>query len=845
MSFSFRLKSHPEKKLVKHLQNVAELSSNIISSKSIENKELFSKIAYLIGFSHDFGKATTAFQKYIQDSTQKSKYTYHSFISSLFGYYLISEYLEKNDLLNDYWYLLPITWVVINKHHGNINNLKYGEIPKLQDKNKIDTAIEQIKNINRYHLDEISHIYGDILTYSQIKDFFSISITKDSKFVTEIYKNVKRIFRKKELWYYFLILFFYSVLLDADKLDASGLEKIPESVEILEKDLVDQYKAVKFKNHKGIDGIREAAYQEVNSQLSNINLENDRILSVNLPTGVGKTLTSFSFALGLQDKVSKEKDFNPKIIYSLPFLSIIDQNSFVISEVLSGRDKKGWEELFEMKNEEKEKFFEDNIPSNLLLKHHHLVDIKYREEKDNELNVIEDINKSLLLTEGWHSEVVITTFIQFFHSLITNRNRSARKFHNMVNSIIILDEIQSIPHKYWLLLNKMLKYLASEFNCWIILITATKPLIFDKEEIKELVNNRDMYFEAFDRVDFNFDLNEKSFDDFKEEIFDEIMEEKDRDIMVVLNTINSSKNLYYYLKYGFSEKYGMIDKENLVDRDGICSFPDLELINMSTHVLPSYRLNRIERVKKDKKKKDKKRKIIITTQLVEAGVDISVDTIYRDLAPLDSIIQTAGRCNRNDIGERGIVNTIVLKDEKNKRFCDYVYDSVLIGVTAELIAGTNRNISEKDFIINAADEYYYLVKERGSSEDSREILEHLTRLEFSDTSKFQLIEKDIPTASIFIEINEDAKRIREYMEEVQEKFKKIERKNKLLEIKKHINSFTLSINCNKRLENEIGHLPSIGRIENYKYVPKNKLNEWYKLDVGFWPPESDIDLRML
>lgn len=837
MSFSFKLKSHPEKKLVEHLCNVAKLSNNLVNSKFIENNQLFSKIAGLNGISHDFGKSTTAFQKYILDPNEKSKFTYHSFVSSFFGYYLVKDYLEKKGSYDEFWYLPAISWIVINKHHGNINNLKHSEIPKLNDNNKIDVVTEQIKEIHKNHLDEIKHIYEDILPYSKIQDFFNILITRDSKFTEEIHKNVKKLFREKNLKYYFLILFFYSVLLDADKMDASGLE-IPERVEILEKDLVDQYKAAKFKNHEGINQIREMAYQEVNSQLSNISLENDKILSINLPTGVGKTLTAFSFALRLQGKVQEEKGFNPKIIYSLPFLSIIDQNSSTISEILAGRNKKGWEELFKLEKKEKENYLEEIVPSNLLLKHHHLVDIEYREEKDNELNIIEDINKSLLLTEGWHSEIVITTFIQFFHSLITNKNRSARKFHNMVNSIIILDEIQSIPHKYWLLLNKMLKYLASEFNCWIILITATKPLIFAREEIKELVNDRGMYFEAFDRVDFNFDFNEKYFDDFKEEVFNEIIGENDRDIMIVLNTINSSKNLYNYLKERFSEEYGMNDEEALVDNDGICTFIDLEIINMTTHVLPSYRLNRINRIKNDEK-----RKIVITTQLVEAGVDISVDTIYRDLAPLDSIIQTAGRCNRNDKNKKGLVNTIMLRDE-NDRFYRHVYDSVLTDATKEIVTRIGGSISEKNFTMNAADEYYFLVKERGSADDSRKIMDHLIRLEFSDTSKFQLIEKNMPTASIFIEINEEAKRIRECMEKIQKEFKSFERKNKLLEIKKQINSFTLSINCNKKLQDEIGLLPSIGQFEDYKYVPKKNLKEWYKLDFGFCPPKSDIDMRM-
>ncbi len=839
MYHSFKLKSHPNKLLKDHLVNVANLSKEIIETKSIQNKEIFTEIAYLIGITHDFGKSTTYFQNWLEKEV-KSQKAWHGFISSLFGYLVVKKFLSSIHRIDEFWYLPGIVWVVINKHHGNLKNILNKEAEKLRDPEWLELAEEQLQDIFLNNLTELEETYK-VLNGSDISQILN-EIKDLTSLTRNIYKDIKKIctnsFIDESVKYYFLILFFYSILLDADKLDASETP-IPKRVEILEKDLVDQYKSVKFKDHKKIDQIREMAYQEVNSQLPDINLENDRILSINLPTGVGKTLTSFSFALGLQDKVQKEKGFNPKIIYSLPFLSIIDQNSSVISEILAGKDGKGWKKLSKMDKDEKEKYIEENIPSNLLLKHHHLIDIKYREEKDNELNVIEDVNKSLILTESWHSEVVVTTFIQFFHSLITNKNRSARKFHNMINSIIILDEIQAIPNEYWCLLNKMLKYLASEFNCWIILITATKPLIFDKQEIKELLKNRDMYFEAFDRVDFNIDLNERDFDDFKEEIFNMIIEKEDNDIMVVLNTINSSKDLYNYLKVRLSEKYEVIDKEKFIDDDGICNFKGLELINMTTHVLPRYRLTRIDRIKNDEK-----RKIIITTQLVEAGVDISVDVIYRDLAPLDSIIQTAGRCNRNDEGRKGLVNIIVLKDE-NQRFYEYVYDSVLIDVTKEILARTGGNISEKNFTRNSADEYYRLVKERGSSDDSRKIEEHLIRLEFSDTSKFQLIKNDIPKTSVFIEISEEAERIREYMEEIKTEYKRFERKNKLLEIRKHINSFTLSISCNKKMEDKIGHLPSIGRIEDYKYVPRKDLDKWYKLDVGFCPLKSDIDMRML
>ncbi len=99
-----------------------------------------------------------------------------------------------------------------------------------------------------------------------------------------------------------------------------------------------------------------------------------------------------------------------------------------------------------------------------MLKHHHLSELFYTTTNDGKEefeNVTQkDISKDILLIEGWNSEIIVTTFIQFFYSLISNRNKAIRKFHNIVNSIVILDEVQAIPHRYWLLLNKMMHFLA-------------------------------------------------------------------------------------------------------------------------------------------------------------------------------------------------------------------------------------------------------------------------------------------------------------------------------------------------------------------------------------------------
>ena len=518
--------------------------------------------------------------------------------------------------------------------------------------------------------------------------------------------------------------------------------------------------------------------------------------------------------MGLRERVEKEKGFTPKIIYSLPFLSIIDQNSQVISEVLE-TDKQ-------------------SISSNLMLVHHYLADVKYTEEKNNEIDIIKDINRALLLTEGWHSEIVITTFIQLFHSLITNRNRAARKFHNMTNSIIILDEIQAIPHKYWLLINKALCYLTRQFNCWIILMTATEPLIFSSDEITPLIKEKNKYFTAMDRVQYKFDLKEKDFSKFKKEVLAMIKENEAKDIMIVLNTIRSCKDMYIFLKEKFSKETGS-NIDGVIDEYGISIFPDFDLINLSTHVLPDFRQRRISKIKENENLK-KKRMIIITTQLIEAGVDISVDIIYRDFAPLDCIIQAAGRCNRNNRTEKGVVNVVLLKGKNNQLLCS-IYDSTLRDITKEVILNVGKNTSEKDFCMKATNDYYKLVLDRGTSDNSRVLLNHMHLLNFSELSNFKLIEQKMETKSIFIEINSEAEELRKTLEKIMTENKRFEKRVKLLELRKQLNLFTLSVNYDKRLACTKEQLEMLGEMEDFRVVSKDQLNEWYILDIGFRTPE--------
>jgi len=580
-SFSCNLYSHPDKLLYKHLSNVGRLSREILSLKEMDlsdlqlKKDVLMDLSYLIGVCHDFGKATEYFQNYIKEIDEKKRMqmkgrqeTKHGLLSAIFTYFVLQEYLKDlkdqkvlNEPLCDI--LAVIGYLIIKRHHGNLKDARF-EILDLKEDEDIEVLNRQIQSIN---LNEVEKVYCDLLNVD-ISYFFN----RHQQIVKEILQKKKRIRRLREeenIQYSLITQLLYSVLINSDKVDASGIE-IERNRREISSDLVDAYKVIKGYNEPDgkMNNIRNCIYDDVIFMLNELDLK-QKIYSLNVPTGTGKTLTSLSFALKLRDKLKREKGFTPKIIYSLPFMSIIDQNF----------DE--FERVFKKVN--------GHFPTtDILLKHHHLADIFF-ETKDDEFETTE----SLFLIEGWNSEIIVTTFVQFFHTLISNKNRTLRKYHNIVNSIVILDEVQSIPHEYWLLFKKLIDVFSRCFNTYFIFVTATQPLIFEPEtEIKELVKDKSKYFSEFDRIELIPELESTPFDKFKEIVRKDVEEHKEKDFLVVLNTINSSKELYEYLK----------DFE----------IPETSYYYLSTNIIPKERLSRIKKIKAEKG-----RKIIVSTQLIE------------------------------------------------------------------------------------------------------------------------------------------------------------------------------------------------------------------------------------
>jgi len=758
---SSNLYSHPERLLEDHLTGVAKLSKLFLSEKPIKIREHLIDVCRVIALTHDIGKATDYFQKYLfSDEKNKARLkilpqTKHSLLSAVCAYYLCKDIITNNEFLPFF------AFIAVRRHHVNLIDI-YDELT-LIDNDNIRILNNQIESIDNSKFS----ILAQKLYQAGLKIVLNKEIIKDwiNEFIMEL-KSIKRRIRgfDFEVHDFITLNMLYSLLLDADKSDVVIRDiSLFEQRESIAGNLVDNYKAQNIFEDFPINDLREKAYHEIMYSIIN---PAQRIYSINLPTGLGKTLTSLSFALKLRDKLG----FNHRIIYSLPFLSIIDQNSLVFESVIKANGLKPY--------------------SNILLKHHHLSEIFYK-KVDGEF----EPDEAKILIEGWNAEIIITTFVQLFHSLISNRNKSVRKFHRLANTIIILDEIQAIPIKYWLLLKKILTQLSTMLNTYIVFVTATEPLIFEKGEIKGLID-KDFYFKTLDRVSMKPLLDK---DITIIELSENFNLMDGRNYLFIFNTITAAKSFY-----------------NLIKDNGIAT------TYLSTHITPKERLERIEKIKKGRYK------VAVSTQLVEAGVDIDFDVVVRDIAPLDSINQAAGRCNRNG-KKKGEIYIISLKDDRNRLYSSYIYDPVLIDITRKILS--NRQEIRESELLSLIDTYYNATEQKKSQEASKVFLNAITKLKYDSEddrvslSDFKLIEEDYPKRDVFIELDEKA-------EKIWQKYLSLKAMNDLFERKKLFDSikadfyrYVISIPYN------IENIPLM--FGEMGYVNKSILRDYYDSETGF------------
>ena len=238
---------------------------------------------------------------------------------------------------------------------------------------------------------------------------------------------------------------------------------------------------------------------------------------------------------------------------------------------------------------------------------------------------------------------------------------------------------------------------------------------------------------------------------------------------------------------------------------------DREIIYLSTEIYPKLRLEKIHKIKNSDKKY-----IVVSTQLIEAGVDIDMDIVYRDFAPLDSINQTSGRANRNGIGTMGIVKLYKIVGKNNSRLCNYIYPRYLLNITEEILE--DKDIIEEKDIYDCNLEYFSKVKKRLSNDKSDELLKLVDKLELKKfRDKFELIENDeFRRVDIIVNADNITNSIIQQLENDDE-IDNIDLKNKF----RILRQYTVSVS-----RKEMSEINDIDIIKyNIKYIKKEDYSE--------------------
>lgn len=615
-----RQENHSIQTVWEHLEETAELSGEF--AEKIELKE----IGELAGLLHDIGKATICFDNYIRSGTELIKKGEMGYVDAdkLRGKIdhatAGAQYVLKNPSDNPKAKLADfIISIIIKSHHGGLMDLIDCEGTNVY-RNKMK------KEIGLSRLDEAVHnLESEEVLIERIKKLMSQDLdAKLREKLTAISQNtdIRTKLGKKIMVYQvgLLVRFLFSCLIDADRINTADFEnpiqkeyrKLNNKVDwsVLNEKL--EKKLAKFSVRNHIDTIR----QEVSLNCLKKAAGEQGIYQLMVPTGGGKTLASLRFALNH----AKEHNLD-RIIYIIPFTAIIDQNAQVMREIF-------------------EKKVDGNWTSDVVLEHH------------SNLTPDEETEKTKLLSDNWDSPIVLSTMVQFLETVFGSGTRSARRMHQLARSVIIFDEIQTIDAKMIYLFNGLMKFLTTVCHSSVLLCTATQPLLdrtpepmhaLELKKENRIIANPEVLYAKLKRVEVKDSTKNKGWtnEEIKDLTLEEIKERKS--VLIITNTKKSAYALYEIMK------------EN----------PVFDCYHLSTNMCPAHRKSTLEEVINcigDKPENPQKPVVCISTQLIEAGVDIDFGTVIRYIAGFDSIVQAAGRCNRSgrreELGKVYIVNPI-------------------------------------------------------------------------------------------------------------------------------------------------------------------------------------------
>ncbi|MCL5023566.1 MAG: CRISPR-associated helicase Cas3' [Nitrospirae bacterium] len=587
-----------------HLKEVSKKTGEFASKVGLKEH------GEVIGLLHDIGKASQEFKKYIEsavglinpdeddyvDAAGLKGKVDHSSAGAQFIYREISHNGKEAE------FVAQVLSLCLASHHSGLIDCispvgidSYSKrMSKSEEKAHAAEVIEKL-------IDEAKDF---MIKRACSKDFIQQLIGRFALLKTAYDSKDTLCFK-----YGLMLRFLFSCLIDADRLDTADFEE-PVLSKLRHygdyedwKVLIDKLnKKLADFDSKGINAIR----QEISEACYDFADKPKGLYQLTVPTGGGKTLASLRFALHHAEKHKMDR-----IIYVLPFTTIIDQNADEIRKILEEKDKKA------------------KYLNRVVLEHH------------SNLMPDQETARQKVLSENWDAPIVLTTNVQVLEALFGSGTRGARRMHQLANTVIIFDEIQTLPVKCVQLFNTAVNFLVNNCGSTVVLCTATQPLL-DKIEPKsralsitseqQMIPDMRQLFDDLKRVEVYDKTRVGGWtnDEIKGLAGQKVVESGS--VLIVVNTKTLAREIYQQCK--------MID--------------DLEAYHLSTNMCPAHRMHVLDQIKLCLRPWDfgkygpPKPVICVSTQLIEAGVDISFGSVIRFLAGLDSIAQAAGRCNRHN-----------------------------------------------------------------------------------------------------------------------------------------------------------------------------------------------------
>ncbi len=770
--------SHENKKLIDHLGEVETLISYYAKASHLKE---YIDLSRSIGFFHDFAKYTSFFQKKLRGEKVSRRLSQHALLSSLVGaHYVLKKLKDPKKAL--------FAYVVIRHHHiGPRNIYEHLSDPRLNPNSyeNQEVIVTQISDLKRNMVAIENDFSKSDKEFEIVREFLDGG--KDS--INELHKKLTEAYENLKVDDYFDLTILFSSLLDADRISASDVVEIIKSLQ-METKLDFEYfekrrRAYLAKKEKtDMDILRENLYNEIIRNIERA-LEGDsdrRIYRITAPTGSGKTLASIAAALKIIQRTGPRK-----IIYSVPFINIIEQTYGVLTSIFGHE---------------------------MVMQYHHLTVPRIEKEVLDE----PPIEKLFALQHSWYKPIVLTTFVQLFKSFFGSSNTFMRKAHHLAGNILIIDEFHSLHEKLWKVAVQKFKKLSQRYDTHVILMSATLPEIY-LSEFDQLVENYEELYEKLNRVKVIYILDKITLEEISKTIAQLFKE--CNSLAVILNTIKTSQRLFKSL-------------EN--------QLKNIEMFYLSTSVPHVERRKRIDAIKR--KIDNGERVLLITTQVIEAGVDLDFDCVIRDMAPFDSIVQSAGRCNRSGKKEIGKVLVVNIIDQEEKLDAIKIYDTFSINIARNILKmgqqgeflGRDTRILDESTLLKLTQKYF---KEQATVRDLEEKYRKLfepenifkkpllAELSYNKVDEEVEIIKKIPKVPIFVEINEEASSILEKLNEF-DKMPFHEKEKLKHELQKYV------VEVYETDLDKIWNPETVSPKLNYIYlIRKDEISEYYDHHIGF------------